>query len=219
MRRASVRRKPGGTPFAQCRSPIHSRFLTGPELHRVHQFVLIASLLVFSWLAMQAVHELGHVLHAWASGGTVTRVLLDPLEISRTDVAPNPHPQFVAWGGPIWGALLPAAAWFALHAARLSRAWLARFFAGFCLIANGAYLLGGSIFPAGDAEVLLREGAPRWALAAFGIASAGAGLWLWNGSGAHFGLARSSPAIDKKAAWGAALAAAALAIAEWVACR
>src|SRR5215472_11635577 len=80
--------------------------------NRVHQFVLIASTLLFSWLAMQAVHELGHVLHAWASGGTVTKVLLVPLEISRTDVSPNPHPQFVAWGGPIWGALLPACVWF-----------------------------------------------------------------------------------------------------------
>ena len=188
----------------------------GAISNRAHQFVLIASTLLFSWLAMQAVHELGHVLHAWASGGTVIKVLLDPLEISRTDVSPNPHPQFVAWGGPIWGALLPACVWFGLHAARFSRAWLARFFAGFCLVANGAYLLGGSLYPVGDADVLLREGAPRWALAACGIAAAAAGLWLWNGIGAHFGLSRDAPAIDKRAAWGTALAAAIMVAAEWL---
>jgi len=195
---------------------IARRVWLGAISNRAHQLVLVVSALIFSWLAMQAVHEAGHVLHAWASGGTVTRVLLDPLEISRTNVSPNPHPQFVAWGGPIWGAVLPACAWFGLRAASFPRAWLARFFAGFCLVANGAYLLGGSLYPVGDADVLLREGAPRWTLAACGIVAAAAGLWLWNGIGVHFGLTRGAPAIDKRAAWGTALAAAIVAAAEWL---
>ena len=180
----------------------------------MHRLVLVTSTLVFSWLGMQAVHELGHVLHAWMTGGKVTRVLLDPLEISRTDVAPNPHPQFVAWGGPIWGSVLPALLWSALRAARFRRAWLARFFAGFCLVANGAYLLGGSLWPAGDAEVLVREGAPRWALAGFGITATAAGLCLWNGLGQYFGLGRNRKPVDKAAAWLVATAAIVVAGAE-----
>lgn len=183
-------------------------------MNRAHQALLVASTLIFSWLAMQAVHESGHVLHALFSGGTVTKVLLHPLEISRTDVSPNPHPQFVAWGGPIWGAVLPVIAWGGVQWAKTRRAWLIRCFAGFCLVANGAYLSGGSIFPVGDADVLLREGAPRWALAAFGIVAAGAGLSLWNGLGPYFGLSRSSPEIDRKAAWGMGVAAAILTISE-----
>lgn len=60
---------------------------------RILQAILIVSAFGLSWLAMMAVHELGHVLHAVASGGTVVGVVLNPLEISRTDVSPNPHPQ------------------------------------------------------------------------------------------------------------------------------
>ena len=50
---------------------------------------------------MEAVHELGHVLAAWATGGLVTDVVLHPLTISRTDVRPNPRPLAVAWGGAV----------------------------------------------------------------------------------------------------------------------
>src|SRR3954447_20893621 len=53
--------------------------------HRIWQFVLVASVLVVSWLGMQAAHEAGHVLMAWASGETVHRVVLHPLTISRAD--------------------------------------------------------------------------------------------------------------------------------------
>jgi hypothetical protein len=63
-------------------------------MNRSYQFLLCTSTVAFSWLAMQAVHELGHIFHAWLSGGTVTAVILHPLEISRTDVSPDPHPQF-----------------------------------------------------------------------------------------------------------------------------
>ena len=56
----------------------------------------LAALLVASWFLMQAVHELGHVLAAWLTGGAVQRVVLSPLEISRTDVMPNPRPLVVA---------------------------------------------------------------------------------------------------------------------------
>lgn len=147
---------------------------------------------------MQGVHELGHVLHAWISRGTVRTVVLSPVEISRTDVEPNPHPQFVAWGGPIWGSLWPLLLWWAVHTLGWRRAWWLRFFAGFCLIANGAYLLGGSFFPAGDAETLLRHGAPRGSLIAFGIVSSAVGLVLWNRQGKHFGLGRAPSPIDRR---------------------
>jgi hypothetical protein len=52
------------------------------------------------WLLMQAVHELGHVLAAWATGGTVRKVVLLPWAFSQTQLAANPEPLVVAWGGP-----------------------------------------------------------------------------------------------------------------------
>jgi hypothetical protein len=188
-------------------------------VNRPFQVLLIASTVVFSWLAMQAVHEAGHVLHAWLSGGQVTRVVLHPLEISLTDVSPNPHPQFVAWGGPVWGSIFPLLFYGIVRRLNWPRAWLARFFAGFCLVANGGYLLGGSVYPAGDADVLLKEGAPRVALAAFGIVTMIGGLRIWNGLGAQFGLGKQAVFTDRRAAIGMVVAAVVLAAAECIIAR
>jgi hypothetical protein len=129
---------------------------------------------------MQAVHEFGHVIHAAISGGQVARVVLHPAEISRTDVAPNPYPLFVAWGGPIWGCIIPVAVAFLCRKLASPVSEIARFFAGFCLIANGAYIGTGIVYPVGDAEQLLRHGAPAWTLAAFGLIAILAGLWFWH---------------------------------------
>ena len=78
---------------------------------RLHQALLMGSTLVLSWLGMMAVHEFGHVLGAWLSGGTIAKVVLHPLTISRTDLAHNPHPLLVVWAGPAVGVLLPLLAW------------------------------------------------------------------------------------------------------------
>jgi hypothetical protein len=80
-------------------------------MKRVHQTVLIVSTLLGSWLGMQDVHELGHVAAAWLTGGRVSKVVLDPFTISRTDLAENPRPLIVVWGGPILGVVLPLALW------------------------------------------------------------------------------------------------------------
>lgn len=178
---------------------------------------LAVSTLALSWLLMQAVHEFGHVLHAWASGGTVVRVVLHPLEMSRTDVSPNPHPQFVAWGGAVWGCLIPLSCCMATAAARNRRrlaprdeihlaerdgygtlSWLATFFAGFCLIANGAYLAVGLLDGIGDAGDLVANGAPAWSLIAFGAVTIPAGLWLWHGLGPRLGLKSTDSPISRR---------------------
>src|SRR3954451_22380263 len=100
---------------------------------------------------MQAVHEFGHVLGAWLTGGRVARVVLHPLTISRTDLAENPAPLAVVWAGAVLGVVLALAAWGLAAAFRLPGAYLLRFFAGFCLVANGGYLAGGSFDRLGDA--------------------------------------------------------------------
>lgn len=145
--------------------------------------------MLLAWLLMQAVHESGHVLGAWLTGGHVTKVVLHPLTISRTDVSPNPRPLIELWAGPLWGAGFPVAAWrlgvLGLPCGLVS--WL-RFFAGFCLIANGGYLGYGVIEPIGDAEELVRLGTPHWWLGLFGLITVPIGLRLWHGLGADFGL-------------------------------
>lgn len=183
-------------------------------MSRLNSIALIASASLLAWLWMQAVHELGHVAAAWLTGGTVQRVVLHPLAISRTDVEPNPQPLVVAWSGPMLGALLPLAAWLVAVWRRWRLAWLARYFAGFCLLANGLYLGVGSFQGIGDAGDLQRHGAPIWTLWLFGIATVPAGLLLWNRLGPHFGLGRHAAAVSGRLAVGCGLALAATVLAE-----
>ena len=190
-------------------------------MDRFHQVLLIGSTLVGSWLGMQAVHEFGHVVGAWLTGGKVERVVLHPLSISRTDVAENPHPLAVAWAGPIGGVILPLVLWFAAAAFHSSAErspsghirsirpigvllppFVLRFFAGFCLICNGLYIGLGSFSGIGDCGDLLRHGASIWQLWLFGALAAPAGLVLWHGQGRWFGFGSERSQVSAKAAYG-----------------
>lgn len=150
---------------------------------RIHQFIFVVSLLALSWIAMMAVHELGHVIGAVATGGHVERVILHPLTISRTDVSPNPSPLIVVWLGPILGCLIPVV--IAIATPRRFRRLrnTALFFTGFCLIANGAYLAFGSVDGVGDCGVMLQNGSPLWALIVFGAITIPLGFYFWHSLG------------------------------------
>ena len=170
-------------------------------MHRFHQVVLIASIFVASWMGMQAVHELGHVLGAWVTGGKVAKVVWHPLTISRTDLSYNPKPLLVVWAGPVVGVLLPLASW-GLAAGRGWRgAFVNRFFAGFCMIANGAYIGFGSFDGIGDCGTMLRNGSPIWSLWLFGAITMPVGLWLWHRQGEHFGLGAAKGQVSRGAAY------------------
>jgi len=170
-------------------------------MKRQPQIILIAATLGFSWLAMQAVHELGHVAAAVVSGGRVVRVVLHPATISFTQLAANPRPLFVAWMGPIVGVALPVLILIAARALHWRGWYLIQFFAGYCLIANGAYLSFGALGHVGDAGDLLRLGAPVWLLWMFGVVTIPVGLCLWNGLGPYFGLGANSGQVDRAAAF------------------
>ena len=129
---------------------------------------------------MMAFHELGHVLHALASGGRIAAVHIPLIGFSLTELTSNPHPHFVAWGGPVWGSMVPVLAWRVPAVARSCGRPVAQFFAGFCLVANGVYLGAGWTQLAGDAADLVRYGTPVWVLMLFGMCATGGGLYLWH---------------------------------------
>lgn len=166
-------------------------------MKRQHQLLLIAASVLFSWLAMQAVHELGHVAAAAASGGRIGEVILYPTTISYTRLTENPHPLFVAWMGPIVGVVLPCIAMVIARLLRWRGWYLFQFFAGFCLITNGAYLAFGSLNVVGDAGDILRHATPPWLLWLFGAITIPIGLWSWNGLGRHFGLGSNAEQVDR----------------------
>lgn len=168
----------------------------------------MASTAGLSWLLMMVLHECGHVLHGWLSGAQLVLVDLPPMGFSRTDFTANPHPLLVAWGGGIWGCLLPLAILGVVCLAMPRYGWLARWFAGFCLIANGAYLAAG-LFLGGagdDAGVVLQNGGAKWQVLCFGIPAVAAGLYLWNGLGSQFGLGAGNGKVDRKVAAAVAVA-------------
>ena len=181
---------------------------------RFHQILLLCSVSLLAWLLMQAVHELGHVVIAWPTGGSVERVVLHPLAISRTDVDPNPHPLAVAWGGPIIGVLLPIAMWGVATRLLHNYAWLVKFLAGFCLLANGLYVGVGSFQKIGDAGDIQQHGSPIWLLWLFGLVTVPTGLALWNGLGKHFGIGKAPEPIRPNLSYACAITFVLLAFAE-----
>lgn len=152
------------------------------------RIALCAAILYGAWLGMMTVHEGGHVLHAWTTGAQVSRVTIPLCGFSQTHLSHNPRLLLVAWGGPLWGCLIPAAILGGSRLARLPDRRLPLFFTGFCLIANGAYLALGLPIRAGDAGDLIRLGAPPWMLIAFGTLTIPIGLLCWHRLGPRMGL-------------------------------
>jgi hypothetical protein len=168
----------------------------------IPQAILVVSTLLGSWLGMQAAHELGHVVGALVTGGAIAKVVLHPLTISHTELIENPHPLVVVWAGPLVGILLPLLLWGLLAATGTPGAFVARFFAGFCLVANGAYLGVGSFSGTGDCGEMLRQGSPAWILKIFGVIAVPMGFWLWNGQGPNFGLGPAQGKVNHRVAYG-----------------
>ena len=169
-----------------------------------YRILLIVSLVMFSWLVMQGVHELGHVSAALAAGAKIEHVELCPLSISRTDVSNNQCPLTEVWAGPIVGILLPFAAFLLATAIRCPMLYLFRFFAGFCLVANGVYIGAGWLLGAGgasDPAIMLANHSPLWTLILFGVFSFSTGLFLWHKQGVHFGFGDANGQVDEKASW------------------
>lgn len=154
---------------------------------------------------MQAVHECGHIFAAKISGAVVTNVALHPLGLSRTDVAESASPLFVVWAGPIFGVVMPLLLWAVAVVLKSRGAFVLRFFAGFCLIANGLYLGLGSFDHVGDCGEMLRFGSALWQLWAFTVATVPAGLFLWHGQSGHFGMGPEKRDVEGGVAYGAAV--------------
>lgn len=143
---------------------------------------------LWSWLMMQAVHESGHALAALLSGGRIARVVL--------------HPLPVVWSGPLFGAFAPLALWWVLRRrASIAVRWLLPVFAGFCLVANGGYLLTALWSPAGDTADLLRLGCPVALVAGVGVTLFAFGFAVWHGLGSGFGLRALPEDAGDRLAW------------------
>ena len=114
----------------------------------------------------------------------------------------NPAPLTVVWAGPILGVLIPLGLWGIALASTMPAAFLLRFFAGFCLIANGLYIGIGSFDAVGDCSEMLHHGSESWQLWCFGAVTVPPGFWLWHGQGKWFGIGPSAVTISPRVAYG-----------------
>ena len=170
-------------------------------MSRFYQLLYSLSVLAGCWLAMMGVHELGHVLAGLLTGGTVSRVVLHPLMISRTDLSVNPYPAVVVWAGPLCGVLAPLILLWVSRKWGWSQAKLIQFFAGFCLIANGAYIAGGSWEGIGDCGVMHHTGTPLWLMWGFGLVTIPVGFFLWHRLGTLQDWWRKPERTSPRSAW------------------
>jgi hypothetical protein len=160
-----------------------------------------AALFIVCWYLMMAVHEGGHALATMLLGGTVERIILHPLAISQTVRSGSCSPLADCWAGPLRGAALPLAARLAARRWCPCAAAALRLLAGFCLLANGAYLGLGWIGDSGDAGEILADGGSRWSLILFGLVAVGSGLLLIDGGQRTLGFgAQGRPVTARRAA-------------------
>ena len=135
-------------------------------------------MLPLSFYGMELCHESGHLLAGILTGAAGMELEWMPWQFTRTAFAVNPHPLAVVWSGPLVGIALPLILWLLLK--RWRYAAFLRFFAGFCLVANGIYIGIGSFDLAGDCHEMFAAGTPQWLMALFGLCAVSAGLWLWD---------------------------------------
>ncbi len=178
--------------------------------------VLAFTTIVSSWLLMQAIHESGHAICAVLTGGSVRRIVLVSWEFSRTDLIQNPRPLIVCWAGPIMGVAAPVAIWLLARQIGWTGAFWLRFLAGFCLIANGAYIGVGAFTQDGDSGDLIREGSPVWLLSIFGMSTTLVGLLLWHRLGEQFGFGANGRLISWKPAIFSLFITATIVVVEWI---
>ena len=153
------------------------------------------------WWWMQILHELGHVLAALFFRATINAVILPPLAFSRTDVGPSEQADLILWAGPVLGSLIPL--WLATLAIRFRWNFWAelRFFAGFALIANGAYLTAGGWLNMGDGGSLRGLGGSPLAMSLWGIIGVAVDLALWHRLGPFFGFGREATIVSPRRIW------------------
>ena len=101
---------------------------------RPGRIVYFVILLIASWCTMTFLHESGHLICGWASGGTLQSADLLPWHLPYSNFEPDPRPLITLWGGPVLGVFIPL-----VIALALRKDWM-WFIAYFCILANGSYL-------------------------------------------------------------------------------
>ena len=170
-------------------------------MQRFHQLLFAVSLVALGWLAMMAVHEPAMRRRHRHRRRCSTRRSPSAHDLANAASPRNPRPAIVVWLGPIVGCALPLAVSAMIPQRHSFVGKVAGFFAGFCLIANGAYLSIGAFDRVGDCGEMLRTGTPFWVMLAFGAVTIPLGLYRWHALGSILGFIHDPSAVTPRMAY------------------
>lgn len=124
-------------------------------------------------------HEAGHILGAWCTGGDVSGIVIHPFSWSYAHAFSINHEGVVIWAGSVLGSLFGIPITLSVLKWRRPGLLIPLLVGVVACIDNGAYLLLGSVFKlGGDGTVLSAEYAPAAAVAAAGLLMVCTGMLL-----------------------------------------
>jgi len=128
----------------------------------------------FGWVFGTGLHELGHAVSMWITGGVVNRITLTPFSWSYTYYgSPPKYPQFTTWSGVLLGSF------FGLLILLWIRNKNSPYFVPFLYLgiapmlqSGGYYFIDTFITKRGDAASLIQAGVPIYYVLGAGLALA-----------------------------------------------
>lgn len=141
------------------------------------QSLLFFGSFVFGHTTQRAIHELGHAIGTWITGGDVYRIYLHPFLPGHCYHSETVHPGITTWAGALFSVCVGMILIIALWRRRAPR--FAPFFAigVFSLLGNGSYFIVGLLSRFGDPWYIVRRlGASAAGPISFGIISIGIGV-------------------------------------------
>lgn len=139
--------------------------------HRRYKWLQWPVLLAISWVVMTQVHEWGHVIGGYLSGGQLIALDVWPWHLPLSIFEPDPQPLITLWSGLLLGIAVP---FMVALVFRMPEVW---FVSHFCWLANGSYIslawISGDRYL--DTTKLLEHGAPAWSIGLYCLVSIGVG--------------------------------------------
>jgi len=177
--------------------------------------VLLGSF-AFAYNVVVVLHEIGHVVAAWASGGKPHSLRLHPFSTSSVEVVPDPRPLVTHAAGVVAPPLVGLALLRALRAIRTTPLRLPLLvIPSVACASSGLYLLVGITLEVGDAAVLSQGGIPRAVLIATGLGCIFASALLVRRPLALLGLDGGSTPLQRAVILGGGVGTYLLAIVGW----
>ena len=135
---------------------------------------------VFGYNASTVLHELGHAIAYWITGGTVRRIIIHPFSWSYCiPGSVSEYPSFTTWGGVVFGTIMGLMLVALVWRWRGPYVILVIITGVVSCIHNGGYLIYDCLTASdGDATILISYGTSKLLIIVVGLFMMGIGLIL-----------------------------------------